>query len=565
MKKVTFFRCITISTLVLVFITACTSRIEQSHIEAITPPGQYASLIISPKYIATAAGILQDSSVLIKDGVITDVFPTAEVAQKASLNQAQVIAAPDDVLSPAFINTHDHISYNQKGPLPQLSCANKEKDPDVTYNQRNDWRKGCRNLTQLTALPDTAASVVAWNEIRQLISGTTVVVGNGGAPGFVRNLGDPQDKYDLREGLKSPPVWADTFPLGDTKNCQYQLPAGDGYPSHPSAEKIGSDIYIAHVAEGVDATARNEFTNISTAPTKPEDKQVNILGKNIGLVHMVAVLPSDVAKIKQSGTTIIWSPRSNMALYGNTPPIPLLSQQGINVALSTDWLYSGSANLLDELQVAQRLNADYFNHTLSNQTLWKMVTINPATLLDAPLGDIKPGLVADLVLFRVAPREKPLQKDIYGLMITSSLQDVDMVLRAGVPVYGDSELLAEVIKAQPGVWDTFTDATIAGKLTNKVINTVNQTSGRYPQAMHFADLEAVNKNNAGLIPDVDKEACPLPVRPLNKLANPAYEVPYPSLSPAEDKDQDGIKDSADNKKEIFNPVRPVDNGTQLNW
>ncbi|WP_336221592.1 amidohydrolase family protein [Citrobacter amalonaticus] len=565
MKKMPLVSYFTLSVgITTLFLSACTSQYENDGASpfSVSP---YSSVIISPKYIATSGGILNGKSVLIKDGIIEDVFANAEVAQKAKLNQSLIIQAPDDVLSPAFINTHDHINYNQKGPLPELSCENKMKNPDVTYNQRNDWRKGCRGLMKLTAPADNQPEVVAWNELRQLISGTTLVVSNGGTPGFVRNLGDSDDKNNLREGLHSPSVRADTFPLGDTAGCDYQLPAGDGYPKHPSVQQTAGVIYIAHMAEGVDAAARNEFTNISTPAGTENDKRVNILGKNVGLVHMVAVTPSDIQKVKDSKTTVIWSPRSNMALYGNTAPVALLSQQGINIALSTDWLYSGSANLLDELQVAQKLNADYFHHILSNQQLWKMVTVNPAALLDAPLGDIKPGRIADVVLFNVASRDKASLQDIYGLVINSSLQDVDMVMRSGSPVYGDKALLATFTQTEPEQWDPVDGAEFTSKLSNKIINTVNETRDRYPQALHFAQLAAMNQNTWGLIPDVNTEACPLPLRPLNRLANPEHEVPYPAFPRAEDKDQDGIKDGKDNKTEIFNPLRPVDEGKQINW
>lgn len=68
------------------------------------------------------------------------------------------------------------------------------------------------------------------------------------------------------------------------------MPKGDGYPFHPKNKP--DVVYIVHVAEGKDAFARNEFVNISS----DEGKRNNILGENIGLIHMVGVLEQDIKK-----------------------------------------------------------------------------------------------------------------------------------------------------------------------------------------------------------------------------------------------------------------------------
>ena len=62
------------------------------------------------------------------------------------------------------------------------------------------------------------------------------------------------------------------------------------------------------------------------------------------------------------GMSLVWSPRSNVFLYGGgtdltkTTNIPLALAKGINVALAPDWSIGGSQNLLDELRFADQVD-----------------------------------------------------------------------------------------------------------------------------------------------------------------------------------------------------------------
>ncbi|XXT15455.1 hypothetical protein WME94_34920 [Sorangium sp. So ce429] len=58
---------------------------------------------------------------------------------------------------------------------------------------------------------------------------------------------------------------------------------------------------------------------------------------------------SDVQRYKDKNTMLVWSPRSNIDLYGNTAPIALYANLGVPIVLGTDWLPSGSMNMAREL------------------------------------------------------------------------------------------------------------------------------------------------------------------------------------------------------------------------
>ncbi len=68
-----------------------------------------------------------------------------------------------------------------------------------------------------------------------------------------------------------------------------------------------------------------------------------------------------------NGVGLIWSPRSNITLYGDTARVTIASRLGVNIALGTDWMPSGSMNLLRELECADSFNTKYLDELLQRQ------------------------------------------------------------------------------------------------------------------------------------------------------------------------------------------------------
>src|SRR6185436_11340174 len=120
----------------------------------------------------------------------------------------------------------------------------------------------------------------------------------------------------------------------------------------------------------------------------------DLIQHQTAVVHGVAVTPDDVARYRSDGAILVWSPRSNIDLYGNTAPIALYDNLGVPIALGTDWLPSGSMNMSRELRCADDLNTTHFGKKLTDKQLWQAVTINGALAVGAghALGSLRPGL-----------------------------------------------------------------------------------------------------------------------------------------------------------------------------
>ena len=155
--------------------------------------------------------------------------------------------------------------------------------------------------------------------------------------------------------------------------------------------------------------------------------------RRYALVHGVATDRDDYAVMRASDVTLVWSPRSNLALYGETVDVAGALEIGVRIALATDWSPSGSFNMREEIRCARRV-AKGSGLALSGETLWGMATRNGAYALglEDQFGAIRPGLPADLMLVRHAGG------DPYEAVLTATDADIlatwihgRVILRAG--------------------------------------------------------------------------------------------------------------------------------------
>ena len=137
------------------------------------------------------------------------------------------------------------------------------------------------------------------------------------------------------------------------------------------------------------------------------------------------------------GGTLVWSPLSNLWLYGQTTNVAAARQARLRICLGPDWSVSGSKNLLGELKVADLWNQHHLNGLFTDQELCQMVTSNAADALglEDRIGRLRPGLAADLVVL-AARRADP-----YRNLIESTEAQVLLVVANGRTCYGTSELV----------------------------------------------------------------------------------------------------------------------------
>jgi cytosine/adenosine deaminase-related metal-dependent hydrolase len=469
------------------------------------------------------ADVYENGEVVYDDsGLITCVG--CDCATAPGYATATVVECAGSAISPGFINPHDHITFANNPPMPHGT---------ERYEHRHDWRKGARGHTKITTASGAPGDAVTGHELRMLMSGVTAMAGAGSRYGLVRNL----DQTDVRvlEGLGTRESDSDTFPLDDSggtirTNCAY------GQARTTEAAVVAQPSYVPHIAEGIGLEARNEL--VCSSESDAANGKFQLLTSHTAVVHAVALRASDAQKFRDTGATVVWSPRSNVDLYGNTAPVTLLDRTGVTLALGTDWVPSGSMNMLREIQCADSLNTRYYGKHFSDYDLWRMATYGGAraTRSETVVGALKPGYSADIAIFRGRDGARK-----HRAAIAAGVEDVALVLRGGTAVYGDTAVL-------DGVGGVACETMDVCAVSKKAC--VNRDTGKTASVIKAA-IEAFY---------------PLyfcrDTTPTNEPSCTPFRTTYPDGITATDGDGDGVPDATDLCPSVFDPIRPMDGGKQ---
>jgi cytosine/adenosine deaminase-related metal-dependent hydrolase len=110
---------------------------------------------------------------------------------------------------------------------------------------------------------------------------------------------------------------------------------------------------------------------------------------------------------------------------------------GINVTIGTDSSATGSANLLAELKYDRELYRKLYGEDLPAQKMFEMVTINAAKAfwMQERIGSLDEGKLGDILVL------KAKDDDPYENLVNASMQDIELLVLAGKPIYGEMRFL----------------------------------------------------------------------------------------------------------------------------
>ena len=464
--------------------------------------------VLTKEKIYRGGGVVVSGNKITKVGAITD----------ADMKDATVITCPNAVISAGLINGHDHITFNNQSP---------DSWGDERFDHRHDWRKNKNGHSNHNA-NSTKNNETA--ELRQLLSGTVGVFGSGEITGLIRNI-DKKGAY----GNHYYPQYQ-TFPLGDGKGAMYK----SGCSSYNY--KLGNFAFGPHIGEGINEEALNELRCLSGDGTGSK----NIFTNKLAIIHGVASTPDIVNKMAKNDVKLIWSPRTNISLYGDTAQIALHKNMGVTIALGTDWVASGSVNMLREMQCADFLNTYYYDKVLTDYDIWLAATYNVALALGYAdiTGDLKAGNVADIAIY------KKSNNDAHRTVIDAALKDVTAVILDGKLVYGDANIIEDSSA------ESFDLCGVAKKINTKATGT----------SKSFKDIKKSDKYETFYCDKPTKEPTCIPMRPRPKDTTAQMTTLYGAesyrtnsyFSDPNDIDGDGIPNDQDNCPTVFNPIRPID-------
>jgi len=397
--------------------------------------------------------VIEDGTVLLQDGRI--VASGAHVALPAGTK----IVHTDGIIAPGLIDLHNHLSWNI---FPRWK-------PIEEFGNRYDWQQKPVYKIQMTAPHDLIAKegleceAERYAEVKAITEGETSVTGSTHGTCVQRLTRNLDVDPELGPGLGK--IIYDVFPLQMSPEALADANAA------LSAQPRGS--LLIHLGEGAphDASAAREFAML---------KGRGLLRPGVSLIHGVAITPEGFAEMAGKGVGLVWSPRSNVELYGDTANVAAAKAAGVHIALAPDWSPTGSVGLLGELNYASMWNQAQVFPPFTEKDLLMMATANAAEMvnLSGQIGSLAPGHAADLIVLRKTDGDH----DAYWTITHSSPQDMELVLIGGRALYGDATLMAPFGAAGGEtlqICGTLKKLAVVGKA-------FAETEQRLDQAMHQA-------------------------------------------------------------------------------
>jgi 5-methylthioadenosine/S-adenosylhomocysteine deaminase len=337
------------------------------------------------------------------------------------------------VIFPGFVDLHNHPMYSVfphwKAPRP---FANRYEWRDLQdYKDRIGTPGG-----ELQKKDDQTFCDLDENaEVMAVIGGTTSLTGISPrktsppipdcVAGLVRNLDWASGFYGAgvgHERVKNA--------LGITPR---DMKLEDASADTTALSTGALDLLLIHVAEG---SSKDMETSLEFLALEGR----GLMRPHVGVIHGIGLVEDDFRAMRAADVALIWSPRSNLELYGETTNIPAAVKQGVTIALAPDWSPTGSANMLGEIKYASRYSRVNLGGGISNEQLFEMATSVPARIagIDDKVGRIAPRLYADLIVLSVD------SADPFGGLANARATDVRLVVIGGTPVYGTPELLSRL-------------------------------------------------------------------------------------------------------------------------
>jgi 5-methylthioadenosine/S-adenosylhomocysteine deaminase len=369
---------------------------------------------------APARAFALHGAVITPDAAWSDGYVVVEDGQIAAVQQAAPsgvdVLDTGGVILPGLIDLHGHPEFNVFAAW----------EPPTLFANRYRWRASdiyhqlVRDPQNTLIAKIPAGTELRYAEIRALVGGVTAIQGasaagaGGSTEALVRNV--------------------DLFIFGQHRaRAMIDLPTATSRDA-PRLAKIIQDIhdgnvdaFYLHLSEGKrgDERSQTEFQRFL---------DLGAATSGTVLIHASALTADQIHHVADAGCKLVWSPQSNLRLYGETTLAAEALAAGMPVGLGADWLPSGSTSLLAEMKVARRELAQQ-GTVLPAAELVEMVTAGAARIagLADHLGSLLPGRPADVLVL------ERHHDDPYENVCQADPSWVDLVLIGGDVTYGRSD------------------------------------------------------------------------------------------------------------------------------
>lgn len=416
--------------------------------DAGVPPG---SSVASPPAELTAIGepgvLLLRGTILAPQGAITEGEILVEndtilcVAEECSAHSRAASATVIDthgVISPGLIDAHNHIGYDF---LPEWIPSDM-----ALFMNRYEWADNPEYEAFVQPYAANRATgthycpAAKWAELRSIAHGTTTIQGQGFQQKCIERLARNAENYtrlgpsEVQTYIGSVRDIADTASSGVDRTklvANFRSGSTTRFFVHMTEGYAGSNIELEFMSfAGRDMRANRTIGLLRDTDTDATPFRTAVL------IHALGLSEAEIDEASLAGARIVWSPSSNLVLYGRTANIAAMLEAGLTIGIGPDWTPSGEDELLSEMRFAHRYGETSGVGALTPERIWRMATSDGADVvgLELFIGQLAEGYRADITVFGRTG------EDPYRAVLDSRAEDVRLVMIDGLVHYGDLEL-----------------------------------------------------------------------------------------------------------------------------
>jgi 5-methylthioadenosine/S-adenosylhomocysteine deaminase len=406
-------------------------------------PAVLADLSIEARWIVpmtTRGRVLENHTLVVLDGRILDVLPTADAAERFAATV--VIQRPAHLLMPGMINAHTHAAKSLFRGLdsPVAHLEQRFVGPEFVRDGvlaaiAEMLSSGITCFGDRYYYPDQCARTAAEQGIRAVIG---LPVSETASPWAKSASEYLAQGLSVRDDYAGHPLISTVF----APHAPDQVSNATFARVATLADELDAGVVI-DLHESADEIARS----LAVHGVRPIERlwQLGLLTPALNAVHMAHATPADIDLARRTGLGVSLCSQSSLKSEHRFPPLASFAASGIRLGVGT-----GGACRQDvwgEMQLLALMTPRADSSGGSDGTAWDALTAatrgGAAVLgLDGEVGTLESGKWADLCCVDLAgPATQPLIDPVTQLVFCGGRDIVSDVWGAGRQLLADGELI----------------------------------------------------------------------------------------------------------------------------
>jgi len=426
--------------------------------------------------------ILDAYAVLIRDGIIVEVAPQADLT--ARYPQEEKLDAGGQYVMPGNICAHTHFygAYSRGMAIPGSPAKDFPEILEKLWwpldkSLDDEAVKYSALVCMIDAIKHGTTTLIDHHASPYAIDGSLDLVAEAAKETGLRcslcyevtdRDGEERSKAGIRENVRfirrveqeKNPLLAATFGIhasltvsdATLERCRAEIPSGYGFHIHVAEHSV------------------DEYDSLTKTGKRVVDRlhQFGILGDRSIIVHAVHVDAKEIAYLAETKTWVSHQPRSNMNNAVGLPAVESMMRAGIKVCMGND----GFSNAMWEEWKTAYLAHKLWNldpRRMGGYDLVEMAVYNNQQLAQTqfggvPVGVIAPGAWADLIFVDYKPFTPFTGGNapwhiLFGFnesMITTTMVAGKVLMRdRKILVLDEAAVMEEALRIAPQVWERY--------------------------------------------------------------------------------------------------------------